>query len=218
MARSKIVVLSQLQSLVNGLTAANDVRFRKVSDAITESALDTNLGDKINGKADAATTLAGYGVTDAYTKTEVDAKIASNISSAYKAAGSLAPAGIVSSLLIEANLGNVYNVTDAFQATSALFVDYVAGNSFPAGTNIVVVEATPADNTDPENPVAATYKFDVLAGWVDLSGYALNQLAIATGETGARQGLVTSDDKKFLDEAGYASDAEITTMINGLYA
>lgn len=40
------------------------------------STLNTNLTASINTKADAATTLAGYGITDAYTKTEVDGKIA----------------------------------------------------------------------------------------------------------------------------------------------
>lgn len=40
------------------------------------STLNTNLTASINTKADAATTLAGYGITDAYTKTEVDGMVA----------------------------------------------------------------------------------------------------------------------------------------------
>lgn len=40
------------------------------------STLNTNLTASINTKADAATTLAGYGITDTYTKEEVDGKIA----------------------------------------------------------------------------------------------------------------------------------------------
>lgn len=211
--RSKIIVLSQLQSFANGMCTANDARFRKLSVAIAESDLDTELASKINGKADQATTLAGYGITDAYTKTEVDNLVAANISSAYKAAGSLAAAGITSSLLVEANLGKVYNVTESFSATDALFVDYVAGNNYPAGTNIVVVEATAAAGETP-----ATYKFDVLAGWVDLSSYALDQIAIATGEEGARKGLVSSDDKAIIDGVGYATDSEVTGVVNGLYS
>ena len=39
---------------------------------IAEADLATALATKINNKADAATTLAGYGITDAYTKTETD--------------------------------------------------------------------------------------------------------------------------------------------------
>ena len=41
-------------------------------DEVAESNLATALASKINGKADSATTIAGYGITDAYTKTEVD--------------------------------------------------------------------------------------------------------------------------------------------------
>lgn len=39
---------------------------------IAEADLATALATKINNKADAATTIAGYGITDAYTKTETD--------------------------------------------------------------------------------------------------------------------------------------------------
>ena len=38
---------------------------------------NSTLTPIINGKADKATTIAGYGITDAYTKTEVDAKVTS---------------------------------------------------------------------------------------------------------------------------------------------
>lgn len=36
----------------------------------------TTLSETVEGKADAATTLSGYGITDAYTKTEVDGMVA----------------------------------------------------------------------------------------------------------------------------------------------
>ena len=42
---------------------------------VTETDLATALATKINGKADKADTLAGYGITDAYTKTEIDGKV-----------------------------------------------------------------------------------------------------------------------------------------------
>ena len=56
-------------------------------------------------------------------------------------------------------LGKVYNVTDAFTTTSSFMEG--SGKKYPAGTNVVVVDAG-----------SRTYKFDVLAGFVDLSGYA----------------------------------------------
>lgn len=117
-------------------------------------------GDAVKNYADAtyaakATSLSGYGITDAYTKTEVDGMI----SSVYKPAGSVAFASLPT--LSDNVLGNVYNVTDAF-TTTANFVEG-AGKSYPAGTNVVVV------NTG--TTASPTYKFDVLAGFVDLSGY-----------------------------------------------
>lgn len=117
-------------------------------------------GDAVKNYADAtyaakATSLSGYGITDAYTKTEVDGMI----SSVYKPAGSVAFASLPT--LASGVLGNVYNVTDAF-TTTANFVEG-AGKSYPAGTNVVVV------NTG--TTASPTYKFDVLAGFVDLSGY-----------------------------------------------
>ena len=59
----------------------------------------------ISGKADKATTLAGYGITDAYTKTEVDSKLTSAMH--YK--GSVAT---VADLPSSGNVtGDFYNVT-----------------------------------------------------------------------------------------------------------
>ena len=77
-------------------------------------------------------------LADAYTATEIDAKLAS----VYKVKGSLAPAGLVAALLIAANEGNVYNITDAF-TTTADFIEG-AGAVHTAGSNVVVVEATAA--------------------------------------------------------------------------
>lgn len=51
-------------------------------DKVAETDLDTDLQTKINGKANSADTLEGYGITDAYTKTEADAKIDEKITAA----------------------------------------------------------------------------------------------------------------------------------------
>lgn len=48
----------------------------KKADASTVTTLETNLTNQINGKADKATTLSGYGITNAYTKDEVDGMVA----------------------------------------------------------------------------------------------------------------------------------------------
>ena len=51
-------------------------------DEVAEGNLETTLAAKINGKADAATTLAGYGITDAYTQTQTDSAIAAAVAAA----------------------------------------------------------------------------------------------------------------------------------------
>ena len=116
------------------------------------------------------------------TGTEVQNAINAKLTSTYKAGGSKTAAELTSALLVAANEGKVYNVSEAF-TTTADFVEG-AGKTHPAGTNVSVIEATPADNSDPENPVAATYKFDVQAGFVDLSGFV---------EKEAGKGLSTND-------------------------
>ena len=98
---------------------------------------------------------------ESYTDTQITAKL----SAVYKPAGSIAASGLVSGLLVKDNLGKVYNLTDKLTVNSSNksnFVENVESN-YPAGTNIVVV--------DTNNGVGqAVYKFDILAGFVDLSG------------------------------------------------
>lgn len=121
--------------------------------------LQTNVAALQDNKADKADTLAGYGIKDAYTKSEVDGKL----SSAYKAQGSKTAGQLTSSLLAAANEGYVYNLSDKLEITDtnkSLFVENVK-SSYPAGTNVVVV-----------NVGGGVYKFDVIAGFVDLTEYA----------------------------------------------
>ena len=68
---------------------------------VSQSDLDEALAAILEGKADKATTLDGYGITNAYTKDEINAKI----SAVYKPAGAVAFAELPS--LSESILGNV---------------------------------------------------------------------------------------------------------------
>ena len=68
--------------------------------------------------------------------------IDNKLSSVYKVKGSLAFASLTSALLVKANEGNVYNITDAF-TTTADFVEG-AGKKHSAGSNVVIVETTTA--------------------------------------------------------------------------
>ena len=112
------------------------------ADLSNKPTIPTNNSQLTNG--------AGY-----QTAAQVSSAIASAVATAYKASGSVAFASLPTPAA--GNLGNVYNVTDAF-TTTASFVEG-AGKSYPANTNVVVVL------------VGTVYKLDVLSGLVDLSGY-----------------------------------------------
>lgn len=131
----------------------------KYMDNTATQALINEIKTRLASKANSATTLAGYGITDAYTKADVDNKVDTALSSVYHPAGSVAFANLPS--LTSGNLGKVVNVTDAFTTTS----DFVegSGKSYPAGTNVVIVDVGSSGSP--------SYKYDVLSGIVDLSGY-----------------------------------------------
>lgn len=108
-----------------GLSNYNDTEIKasiatkaNSNDVYTKEEVNTELGKKadkttvesltttVNGKANKATTISGYGITDAYTKTEVDAKV----SSVYKYKGSVANE---TALPTEGQVvGDVYNLED----------------------------------------------------------------------------------------------------------
>ena len=107
-------------------------------------------------------------VSDVYTQTQTDQKIAAAVSSTYKPSGSLEFASLPTPSAD--NLGNVYNVTDAFTA-GATFIASEQGQKYPADTNVAVVE------------VDGQYYFDALSGFVDLTGYLTTTEAAGTYAT-----------------------------------
>lgn len=112
-------------------------------------------------------------VSDVYTQTQTDEKIAAAISSTYKPSGSVEFASLPTPSAD--NLGNVYNVTDAFTA-GASFIASEQGVEYPSGTNVAVVE------------VEGQYYFDALSGFVDLTGYLTTAEAAGTYATIAQLG------------------------------
>lgn len=137
-----------------------------ITDAYTKSEIDGKgflVDSDIENKADKATTLAGYGIADAYTKTETYAKtevynkteIDGKLSSVYKPAGNTTFANLPTPSA--SNLGNVYSMNEAFTTDDRFLAS--EPTEYPIGTNVVVVQ------------VDSAYYFDVLAGFVDLSGY-----------------------------------------------
>lgn len=112
-------------------------------------------------------------VSDVYTQTQTDEKIAAAVSSTYKPSGSVEFASLPTPSAD--NLGNVYNVTDAFTA-GATFIASEQGQKYPADTNVAVVE------------VDGSYYFDALSGFVDLTGYLTTAKAAETYATIAQLG------------------------------
>lgn len=176
--------------------------------------LSTALQGVITGKADAATTLAGYGITDAMTAGQVESAISEAVASVYKPGGS-ASFGSLPELTAE-NLGKVVNVTDGFTTTEN-FVEGV-GKAYPAGTNVVVADTGAAG----ESP---SYKYDVLAGFVDLSGYSTSE-QVTAAISAAILGLMKKTDisaetigeGNVVTGASYDSATGKTTYTKGLKA
>lgn len=134
------------------------------------------------------------------TEEQVAAAINAKVSCAYKAGGSVAFAALPAP--DEAHLGFVYNVTDKFTTTDA-FVDG-AGGKHPAGTNVAIVAVTDGETT--------SYKYDVLSGFVDLSGYQ----AAEEGK-GLSSNDFTDAAKAKLDSITFATDAEVAAALAEIY-
>ena len=138
LADAKAIEVADKAELVGKITAEETAR----QEADTKHTNDIKALQ--DGKADKATTLAGYGIEDAYTKSEVDAKVAS----VYKYKGSVnSYADLPTADQVE---GDVYNVAIAD-----------AAHGIKAGDNVAWVAV--------KGDVEAHW--DVLAGTVDLSGY-----------------------------------------------
>lgn len=152
------------------------IKVNGTTQTITNKAVDISVPTNTNQLTNGAGFITGINSSDVtgalgyvpynssnpsgyQTSSEVETAINNKISATYKAKGSVAFASLPA--LSSANEGNVYNVTDAFTTTT----DFVegAGNGYPAGTNVVIV-----------NTSGSTYKYDVLSGFVDLSGYELS--------------------------------------------
>ena len=165
---------------------------------INEYAKTTEVDSKIGA---AKTELIGEGsgssttIKGAYdeAKTYTDQQIAARISSTYKAGGSVAFASLPE--LTATEEGKVYNILDKFTTTD----DFVEGpgKSYPAGTNIVCIDVGEEE-----------FKWDVLAGMVDLSAYD-------TAET--TQGKIDSakqEAKNYADSKVNALDKEDSAVEN----
>ena len=115
--------------------------------------------------------------------------------------GSKAFAGLAPSTdLAAANVGSMWNITDAFTTTS----DFAegAGHSIPAGANVYVANVGTA--------AEPSYKYDIFQGMYDLSGYALkSEMSVTPGE-GANADKTTIQLKSGLTATVLTAHQDIT--------
>ncbi len=113
-------------ALISSITTCEDPTVKlfqacedsELSNYYTKTEADTAL----NGKADSATTISGYGITDAYTKTEVDTSLSGKANNATTLAG--------------------YGITDAYTKTE---VNTVLGNKANTATTLAGYGITDAN-------------------------------------------------------------------------
>ena len=154
-----------------------------ITDITKPMALDETL-QATNGKMDSVITKL-QGIIDAL---GLDTSV-------YKPKGNIACAQLVPALLIESNIGNVYNVTDNGTTTS----DFAEGAGKPihVGDNVAIVDIGTGGQSE--------FKFDLLAGMVDLSNYV---------EKEPGKGLSTNDYDN-TDKAKVGKIDETTTHASG---
>ena len=157
-------------------SADNKVATQSTVTTAVSNAKTELIGESTTGST--ANTIRG-GVDEA--KGYTDTQIASKISSVYKPAGSVAFAELVTpSSDIE---GNVYNVTDGFTA-DAKFVESEQGHAYPAGTNVVCIEASDGQ-----------YAYDVLSGFIDTSSFATTSAMNSAIEAAKTELTGTAEDE-----------------------
>lgn len=150
--------------------------------------LATALQNVITGKADAGTTLAEYGITDAMTETEIRAAISAAIGSTYHPSGTIEGSALVADLLVEANAGNVYNISSDLKITAqneGLFKNLSAGDKVKAGDDVGVIAEVVEGET--------VYLFNDFAGFVDLSAYSTTEEMNAAIATAIASKITLSD-------------------------
>lgn len=130
-----------------------------LSDKIDNASTDASVAKQVSVQNADAIENNIYSKAQTYSKTEVDDKVSAALTSAIVPKGTVAFASLPTPA--KANLGYMYNVSDAF-TTDARFVEG-AGKKYAAGANVYVVAVTTGSSTE--------YKFDVFMGFVDLSGY-----------------------------------------------
>lgn len=188
------------------------------------------LESVVAGKADSATTLAGYGITDAYTKTEVDTKVADVVAGDMSEAleAYVTTETYTAGMNLKADKAQVATDIANAVATAKEYSDSLAENYDAAGS-AAAVEAKLADYTK-TSELNATFATDQELGEVDakFANYTttealntkLNDYAKQVdleAEVTARDTAVKAVDAKLADytktadlDKGFVSESEMT--------
>ena len=200
--------------LINGSGVPVDVIEDGNMNAVTSNAVADEFATLGTASVKDATDLVRPGVHDLVESGAVYSAINNAVSSIYTPRGSLTCAELTNSLLVDANVGNVYEMSDAGTTTS-LFIQG-AGETISIGDNVGVIKAG-----------ANTYLFNLMGNAFDLTDYAkkpsssiTNNLASldANGNL-ADSGKKTSD---FVNNYNYSmtgtsdAEADIKVLINTL--
>lgn len=176
---------------------------KKLNTQLTMERLTEQLKLNFAKKTDLPTKVSDLtNDSDFQTGTQVQTAINAKIASAYKPAGSKTAAELTNALLVAANEGFVYNMSEGFTTTTDFLEG--SGKTFPAGTDVAVVVDTPAADETP-----ATYKFNVMAGFVDTSGL-MDKVSSANAGN-----LVGMDANGNATNSGIAADDVVTKVAGG---
>lgn len=204
---------------VAGQVEETNATVTSINSKVTKNTTDiTNLTTTVEGNTTNITKntqdIAANTTAISNLSTSVEEQINTKIASAYKASGSVADVASLPTASAT-TLGNVYNMTADFTTTDA-FIDG-AGKKFTAGTNVAVVEKTPAVMGDDGTVTTpATYGYDVLSGLVDLTAYSTTEqmnTAISTATSGVSTDLTSLTTRvTTAEESLNGLDADIQNM------
>ncbi len=172
-ALSSKVNVTDYTTAMTGVNASITSINTQLTGMYTKTETDTAISTAVAGKADAATTLAGYGITDAYTKGQVDTALAAKADAATTLAG--------------------YGITDAYTKTA---VDTALAAKADAATTLAGYGITDA-YTKGQVDTALAAKADAattLAGYGITDAYTKTQTdsAISTATTLTAAGTSTA--------------------------
>lgn len=188
---------------------------------VAESDLATALKNKIDGKADKATTLAGYGITDAPTKSEMTDALAGKVDTT--AIGTMAAetaANYTKTADLETALSGKYDASGAakaVQGNTTETVASVASKVASAQSDIDTLKGTGAGSVDK--------KIETAISNLDLSNTyaAKSHTHTIANVTGLQDALDTKADATDLGTmaaekaSDYTKTADLTTALAGKY-